>query len=97
MVEYFNVNWTINNKNHGILFFKILILILAKFQCILLLKSSFDGGLLLNFYFDITITYFLIPRFSFHLHDKHIVINSKVNYECTLFLELINIFRYDFD
>jgi len=40
---------------------------------------SFYGGLFFNFNFDITMTYFLSPHFSFSMCDKHSVINSKVH------------------
>jgi hypothetical protein len=45
---------------------------------------SFYGGLFFNFNFDITMTYFLSPHFSFSMCDKHSVINSKVHNESIL-------------
>jgi len=42
-------------------------LVLRNFECILLLNSSFDGGLFLNFYFETTITFFLSSRFLFYV------------------------------
>jgi len=45
-----------------------------------------------NFNFDITMTYFLNPQFSFFVCDKHNVIISKVHNESILFLKLIHNF-----
>jgi hypothetical protein len=42
--------------------------------------------------FDITMTYFLSPQFSFFMCDKHNVIISKVHNESILFLKLIDNF-----
>jgi hypothetical protein len=55
--------------------------ILEKFQCILQLDYSFYDGLFFNFNFDITMTYFLSPHFSFSMCDKHSVIISKAHNE----------------
>jgi len=55
--------------------------ILEKFQCIVQLNYSFYGGLFLNLNFDITMTYFLNPQFSFFVCDKHSVTISKVHNE----------------
>jgi hypothetical protein len=48
------------HENHDIIliFLKLKHLVLRKFQCILSLNSSFDGGLFYNFYFDTIMTYF---------------------------------------
>jgi hypothetical protein len=44
---------------------------MGKFQCILVLNSSFDGGLLFfKFHFENTMKYLLCPHFSFCLDDK---------------------------
>jgi hypothetical protein len=67
-------------------------IILEKIQCILQLNYSFYGGLFFIFYFDITMTYFLSPQFSFFVCDKHSVIISKVHNESILFLKLIHNF-----
>jgi hypothetical protein len=61
--------------------------ILENFQCILQLNYSFYGGLFFNFNFDITMTYFLSPHFSFLVCDKHSVIISKVHNESILFFK----------
>jgi hypothetical protein len=58
--------------------------ILEKFQCILQLNYSFYGGVFFNFNFDITMTFFLSPHFSFSMCDKHNVIISKVHKESIL-------------
>jgi len=55
--------------------------ILENFQCILQLNYSFYGGLFFNFNFDIIMTYFLSPHFSFSMFDKHSVIVSKIHNE----------------
>ncbi len=68
------------------------IYILEKFQCSLQLNYSFYGGLFFNFNFEITMTYFLSPHFSFFVSDKHNVIISKVHNESTLFSKLIHNF-----
>jgi hypothetical protein len=65
------------------------------FQCILFLNLSFDDGVFFNFNFDITMTYFLNPQFSFYSCDKHSAIVSKVHYESIFFLKFIHIFKYD--
>jgi hypothetical protein len=54
------------------------------------LNYSFDGGLLFNF--DITMTYFLNPHFSFSVCDKHSVIISKVHNESIRSLKLMGAF-----
>jgi hypothetical protein len=51
-----------------------------KFHCILFLKILFDGFLFFNFYFDITMKYFLNSHFSFYLGDKSSLIISNVHY-----------------
>jgi hypothetical protein len=56
---------------------------------------SFDDVLFLNFYFDITLTYFLSSHFSFSLCGKHSVAISKVHYKIIIFLEFIQIFYDD--
>jgi hypothetical protein len=66
-------------------------IILEKIECTLKLNYSFNGGLFFNFSFDI-IVYFLCPRFSFFVCDKHSVIISKVRHESILFLKLIHNF-----
>jgi hypothetical protein len=59
-------------KNHDKLNFKTWKqIILEKFQHLLQLNYSFYGGLFFNFNFDITMTYFLSPHFSFSVYDKH--------------------------
>jgi hypothetical protein len=63
---------------------------MGKFQFILFLKSSFDGGLFFHFYFGNIITYFLSPHFSLFLHDKCNVIISRVHYESIVFLKFIH-------
>jgi hypothetical protein len=60
-------------------FLKSEFLILGKFQWILFINNSFDGELFFNFYFDITMTYFL--NSPFFMHDKQNVMISKVHYE----------------
>jgi hypothetical protein len=65
---------------------------LEKFQCILKFNYLFYGGLFFNFNFDITMTYFLKPQFSFFVCDKHNVIISKVHNESMFFLKLIHNF-----
>ncbi len=45
-----------------------------------------------NFNFDITMTYFLSPHFSFSICDNHNVIISKVHNESIFFLKLIHNF-----
>jgi hypothetical protein len=72
--------------------FKYKKIILEKFQCILQLNYLFYGGLFFIFYFDITMTYFLSPHFSFSMCDKDNVIISKVHNESILFLKLIHNF-----
>ncbi len=62
---------------------------LEKNQYILQLDYSFYCGLFLNFNFDITMTYFLNPHFSFSVCDKHSVIISKVHNESISFLKLM--------
>jgi hypothetical protein len=61
-VKTFNVKWTLKDKNlqqsHHLKYFKLKINILAKFQCISLINSSFDDALCFYFYFDITLTFF---------------------------------------
>jgi hypothetical protein len=52
------------------------------------LNYSFYGGQFFNFNFDITMTYFLSPHFSFFVCDKHSVIISKVHNESIFFLEI---------
>ncbi len=47
---------------------------------------------LFYFNFDITMTYFVNPKFSFSMCDKHSVIISKVHNESILFLKLIHNF-----
>jgi hypothetical protein len=37
---------------------QIKFLVFGKFHCILLLNSSFDGGLIFNFYFAINMVFF---------------------------------------
>jgi hypothetical protein len=54
-----------------------------------LIIFSFDDVLFFNFYFDITLTYFLNPHFSFFLCDKHSVVISKVHYKSIIFLAFI--------
>jgi hypothetical protein len=54
-------------------------------QCILQLDYSFYGGLFFNFNFDIIMTSFLNPQFSFSMCEKHNVVISKVHNESNLF------------
>jgi hypothetical protein len=56
------------------------------------LNYSFNGGLLFNFNFDIIITFFLNPHFSFSVCDKYSVIISKVHNESIRFLKLTDAF-----
>jgi hypothetical protein len=57
-----------NDENHGKLkYFKSKILLLGKFQCILHLNSSFEGGLVFNFYFETIMTYFMSSHFLYHV------------------------------
>jgi hypothetical protein len=57
-----------NDENHNKLIVLIWnIYILENFQCILQLNYSFYGGLFIYFTFDITMTYFLSPHFSFYV------------------------------
>jgi hypothetical protein len=64
-------------------------LVVGKFQYILFLSSSLDGGLYFNFlkhYHGI----FLSPHFSIYLIDTfYNVIISKVHYESTIFFSSI--------
>jgi hypothetical protein len=69
---------------------------LRKLQCTSLINFSFDEVLFLNFYFDITLTYFLNPHFSFFVCDKCSIVISKVHYESIIFLEFINFFFDDY-
>ncbi len=46
---------------------------LKKFQCILLLKFSFDGSIFSNLYFDIPMTYVQSPIFLVYMHDKQTI------------------------
>jgi hypothetical protein len=43
-------------------------------------------------FFDITMTFFFSPHFSFFVCDEHSVIISKVHNESILFLKLIHNF-----
>jgi hypothetical protein len=65
---------------------------IEKIQCILQLNYSFYGSLFFNFFFDITMTYFLSPHFSFSMCDKHNVIISKVHNESIFKKNLIHNF-----
>jgi len=58
---------------------------MRKFECILILKFSFNGGLFFIFDFDITMTFFFNPPLLFSLANKHNVIISKIHYESIIF------------
>jgi len=65
----FSVKWNINcktwQKSWRVKILNMKKIILEKFQCILQLNYSFYGGLFFNFNFDITMTHFSSPHFSF--------------------------------
>jgi len=85
-IEKFKVKWTLKDKtynNHIYIY-----IYMKKFN------SSFDD-VFFNFYFHITLMYFLSPHFSFSLCDKLNVVMSKVHYESIIFLEFTQIF-YDY-
>jgi hypothetical protein len=63
---------------------------LGKFPCNFL-KFSFDGNLFFNLYFDILMIFFK-SIFFIYLFEKCSVINLKVHFESTIFLEFIHIF-----
>jgi hypothetical protein len=60
-----HVKWTLKDKQSCRLIFLKIVYIYGKFQCTSLIKFSFNDDLIFNFYFDITLTYFLSPHFSF--------------------------------
>jgi hypothetical protein len=60
-------------------------------QYILILNSPFNGGLFLNFNFDIIMTFFEFT-FSFSIHDRHNAIISKFYYASIFFLKCVHIF-----
>jgi hypothetical protein len=84
-IKFFNVKWILKDTNlQQSRHFKLL-----KFENTSLINSSFDDVLIFNFYFDITLTYFLSSHFSFFLCDKCSVVISKVHYKSIIFLEFI--------
>ncbi len=65
---------------------------IGKFSMHLTIKLLILWWPIFIFIFDITMTYFLSPHFSFFVCDKHNVIISKVHNESILFLKFINNF-----
>jgi hypothetical protein len=58
-------------------------------ECTWLINSSFHNLFIFNFSFNVTVTYFLSPHFSFFLFDKHNVIISKFHYKSIIVLEFV--------
>jgi hypothetical protein len=90
-ILFYFLKWTLKDKiynNHVI----SNLYIYGKFQCTSLINFSFDDALFFIFYFDIILTLFLSPHFSFSLWDKCSVIISKVHYKSIMFLEFIQNF-----
>jgi hypothetical protein len=57
-----------NDENCGKLkYFKSNFLVSGKFQRILHLNSSFEGGLVFYFYFESIMAYFLSPHFLYNV------------------------------
>jgi hypothetical protein len=59
-------------------------------------NSSFDDALFFKFYFDITLTYFLSPHFSFFVCDRGNVVILKVHYKSIIFLKFVQNFYDNF-
>jgi hypothetical protein len=87
----FNVKWNTNCKkwwkSQCVKFLNMKKNYIGKISMHLTIKLFILWWLFFNFNFDITMTYFLSPHFSFFVCDKHSVIISKVHNESNFFIE----------
>jgi hypothetical protein len=92
-IKIFNMKWTFKDKNlqqlHPLKLLKTKNIHIRKVSMHFTNKFSFHN-VLFYFYFDIPLTLFLSPHFSFFWCDKHSVVISKIHYKSIIFLGFIH-------